>query len=229
MIIEEMHVRPKEGLIPELGARLESLAKYYLKEKGSFHFALAGGGTPLALYKYMRDSGTFPHHEIDYYFGDERRVPPDHPDSNYRAAVEVLFPSSTFRIESLKVHRMIGEEPDGDKAAREYEALLPESLDVVLLGMGEDGHTASLFPGAPALKESERLVAATKGPKPPPDRLTLTLKAINAARFRFLLFTGEGKREPAKRLLFGGSGGEQLPVQMLESAAIFCDPKVFQE
>ena len=110
--------------------------------------ALAGGGTPRATYEVLGTSAlaaAVPWAAISWYFGDERAVPPDHPESNYRAAREALFAN---RPEALaRVHRMPGDAADLEQAARDYGELLPDPLDLLLLGIGEDGHTASLFPG----------------------------------------------------------------------------------
>lgn len=157
---------------------------------GLFRLGLAGGDTPRAIYGEMaRLAGDFPWDKVQITFGDERCVPPDDKDSNYRMANESLL--SVVPIPAGNVFRMKGE-IDPATAAAEYEAQLAavaarfgEPLyrhDLLLLGMGPDGHTASLFPGSPAVEETARQVIPATGPKPPPQRLTMTFPLINAAR-----------------------------------------------
>jgi 6-phosphogluconolactonase len=123
-------------------------------------------------------------------FGDERCVPPDHPDSNYKMAREALLD----RVAPATVHRMPAE-LGPDEGATEYSstiaALLP--LDVVVLGVGEDGHTASLFPGHPVLEAKGLVAGVRNSPKPPPERVTLTLEVLRGARQVIILATGAGK------------------------------------
>src|SRR5262245_53289287 len=179
-----------------------SLAGRALGARRQFAVALAGGATPRRLYEVLRE----PHHAfqvvwqaVQIYFGDERCVPPGHEASNERMASETLL--SHVPIPPGHVHRMSGEDPDPARAAAAYEAAVRETmgsggstprLDLVLLGMGEDGHTASLFPGGPELEETGRLVV----PSVSPDgmkRLTMTLPLINAARVVAVLVAGESK------------------------------------
>jgi 6-phosphogluconolactonase len=146
---------------------------------------------------------------LDVYFGDERAVPANHPDSNYRMAEEALLGRVPFTAE--RIHRMRAESPDRAEAAREYDALLPDALDVIVLGIGEDGHTASLFPGSAALSELKRRVVPVIGPKPPPERLTITPPVIQAARECLMLASGAGKAGPVARALLGPSDPLSCP------------------
>jgi 6-phosphogluconolactonase len=129
---------------------------------------------------------------VSVLFGDERCVPPDHPDSNYRMARHALLD----RVAPATVHRMPAE-LGPDEAAGLYAHIVASvaPLDVVVLGVGEDGHTASLFPGHPALKASGLVIGIRDSPKPPPKRVTLTLAALQAARRVIILATGAGKAE----------------------------------
>lgn len=167
-----------------------------LRRRGVFHLGLAGGKTPRGLYELL---ATEPWRErIDWtrthaWFGDERCVPFDHPDSNFGMASAALL--SHVSIPPSQVHRMRGEiEPDS--AARAYEAELHAAggpLDLLLLGMGADGHTASLFPGAAELEERRRWVIPAVAPVEPRRRLTLTLPAIRQARSVTVLVAGIDK------------------------------------
>jgi len=169
--------------------------------------ALAGGSTPKELYGLLasedyRDRTDWD--EVQVFFGDERAVPPNHPDSNYglaRKALLDLVPS-----DPALVHRMEADDPDLEAAADRYAQLLPPHLDLVLLGMGTDGHTASLFPGTDALDEQERRCVAGLAPNGS-RRLTLTYPAINAAHHVLFLALGESKREALARI----RAGEALP------------------
>lgn len=160
--------------------------------------ALAGGSTPRPLYRALAEQN-YPWPEVEVFFGDERCVPPDHADSNFRMAHDALLAQVPARV-----HPMPGE----TCAADAYERILRErfgdevpSLDLILLGLGEDGHTASLFPGNPALDERDRWVVRVERPDHP--RLTLTLPVLSAARAAMFLIEGEAKREPLRKLLDG--------------------------
>lgn len=184
--------------------------------RGAFRVALTGGETPRSTYQLLatRRDIDWPH--IEVFWGDERAVPPQHPDSNFRLAHETLL--SHLPILPQQVHRMPADWPDLDGAALAYENLLrdrlgdPPRFDLVLLGLGEDGHVASLFPRHPAVRETRRLVVATPAPAIAP-RLTLTLPAINAAREVLFLVTGSRKSDVVRRILSGPRDPEALPAQ----------------
>jgi 6-phosphogluconolactonase len=189
-------------------------------ERGKASLALAGGTTPKATYELL--SGLpVDWSLVDIFFGDERCVPADHSDSNYRMAKAALFDRITLPAE--RVHRMQGELEDRDAAARAYEAELPQRLDVVVLGIGEDAHTASLFPGAPALNEKLRRVLPVSGPKPPPNRLSLTPPALTAARLCIVLASGAGKAEPVRRALKDPIDFVATPIQLAREGVWFID------
>ena len=151
-----------------------------IAERGRCALSLPGGRTPEPVYRELAAGSSVDWTRVDVFFGDERAVPPDHPDSNYRMVHAALL--SRVPIPVAQVHRMEAERTDRESAAREYERLLPPRLDVLLLGMGADGHTASLFPGAAALDERQRRVVAVVGAKPPAERLTITPPVIEDAR-----------------------------------------------
>jgi 6-phosphogluconolactonase len=178
-------------------------ARKAIGQHGLFRLGLTGGRSPhpvnIAL---LAQAGDLPWNKVQLTFGDERCVPPDHHDSNFREAKESLIDPAG--VPPGNVFRMRGE-IDPETAAQEYEAKLAavaarfgEPLythDLLLLGLGEDGHVASLFPGSSALDETTRLVLPVIGPKPPPQRITLTLPLINAARHVLFFVPDLAKRE----------------------------------
>lgn len=203
-------------LAPRTAEWLAEVLQRTLAGGGRCSFALSGGKTVGPIYRILAGM-KLPWERVDFYFADERCVPPDNPESNYFLAEETLFRPGGISLQ--QVRRMEGEREDRDAAARDYEALLPPVLDVVLLGMGEDGHTASLFPGLASVEEKERKVLAVVGPKPPPWRLTLTLPVLNAARNVLFAVAGEGKRDAARRVF----SGEDLPSGRIQNAVWIMD------
>ena len=195
-----------------------------IKRRGHCTLALAGGATPRPVYERMAVpplANRVAWDRVAIYFGDERCVPPDHPESNYRMAHEVLL--RHVPIPSASVHRMEGERADADAAARDYERHLPAALDLLLLGMGEDGHTASLFPGSPAIAERTRRVVAVIRPSPSPRRLTITPRVIGAADTVFVLVAGACKAATVVRALEGAYVPDELPVQLARRGTWFID------
>jgi len=189
-----------------------------IKEKGRFTVALAGGSTPRALYELLatgyRDALDWS--KVHVFFGDERTVPPDHEDSNYRMAHEALL----SRVPVSSVHRMRGELDPGEAAALYEEELTaffdgPPRFDLVLLGIGEDGHTASLFPRTPALDVRDRWVVENPVEKLGTTRITLTAPAINAARKVAFLVAGEGKAEALREILEGDADPRDYPAKLV--------------
>ena len=183
-----------------------------IQARGDCVVALSGGSTPNLLYAALT-SDDWKHQcqwdRMVFMFGDERAVPPDHPDSNYGLAQRALF--RPLGIGPAQVHRMKGESVDLERAAETYEQTIRAvtrcpapaipCIDVVLLGLGEDGHTASLFPGTSALEEQTRLVAVGQSPKGITARLTLTLGVINRATVVLFLVTGAGKAQTVRAVL----------------------------
>ncbi len=179
---------------------------------GRFLLALSGGRTPERLYRTLASApfaGRFDWSRTTFLFSDERCVPPDHPDSNFGLAREALF--RPLGISPDRIYRMEGERTDPDRAARDYENRLrsacgtsPERLprlDLVLLGLGRDGHTASLFPGNDAVRERDRAVTVGQAPSGPSARLTLTLGVINRASVVLFLVTGPDKARIVRTVL----------------------------
>jgi 6-phosphogluconolactonase len=185
--------------------------------------ALAGGNTPLLLYRELTcpAGADIPWDRVEVFWGDERTVPPENPDSNFGAARDALL--SSVPIPAGNVHRMCGEAADPRAAAMEYEEELRRCFglaggelprfDVVLLGMGTDGHTASLFPGSATLDEQDQLVTASRVQSLGVWRLTLTLPVLNAAAAVVFLVSGADKAETLARVLDGPYLPRELPAQ----------------
>lgn len=202
-------------------ARFEAEVKAAIAARGSFSWALTGGSVAEAFYPVLADS-PLPWDRIDFFWGDERAVGPDDPDSNYALANELLL--QPVRAPAARVHRMRGEEPDLDAAARAYEGemagvLGPSlALDLVVLGVGPEGHVCSLFPGHPLLRERSRRVAAIlDSPKPPPRRLTFTPPVLEAARMVCVAGFGDSKAAAIAEAL--DVPDSQLPVALALRAA----------
>jgi 6-phosphogluconolactonase len=192
-----------------------------IAERGSCALGLAGGRTPEPVYRELASGSSIDWERVDVFFGDERAVPPDHPESNYRMVDLALL--CRVPIPSGNIHRMEAERVDREAAAREYERLLPPRLDVLLLGMGPDGHTASLFPGSAALDERHRLVVAVLGSKPPAQRLTITPPVIEAARNVAVIATGEDKALMVAHAIEGPLAPKAVPVQLARRGVWFLD------
>ena len=201
-----------------------AMAGRALGSGGRFTVALAGGETPRLLYG-MLTSDHFAFQivwpAVHVYFSDERCVAPYDPRSNYRMASETIL--SKVGVPEGNIHRMRGEE-EPVRAAAQYDRLLREQLgptpsfDLVLLGMGADGHVASLFAGSPALAADDRLTAVSQGPDGL-ARLTLTLPVINAARAVAILVAGETKAATLREVLGTGMPDRGLPVQRVRPAS----------
>ena len=190
---------------------------------GRFSVALSGGNTPRQLYARLAkpDLASRVNWEaVHLFWGDERCVPPDHADSNYRMAMESL----RVPIPEKNIHRIQGELPPEEAAAR-YENQLRDffgdapRFDLILLGLGDDGHTASLFPFSPTLHERTLWVAAVAHETPPPPlvpRVTLTLPVLNAARQIVFLVSGAGKAERLAEVLHAPTASHPLPASMIQ-------------
>ncbi len=206
---------------------VHSLGQEAIQANGQFLIALSGGTTPETLYRALASpafTDRFDWSRTTFFFSDERCVPPDDSRSNYALANNTLF--TPLNITPSQVCRMAGESRDPQAAAREYEQQLrratntsPSSsptLDLVLLGLGEDGHTASLFPGSPALRDNKNLIAVTQSPKDPPTRLTMTLGVINRASVILFLVAGAGKAGVVRAILDPKTEAErQLPASLV--------------
>lgn len=220
-----------DALCEAAAAEFLSTAADAVQEHGSFSVALAGGSTPKALYAMLATDPQLRTQlqwdKLYFFFGDERHVPPDHPDSNFRMAQEAML--SKVSLSPQQVARIKSEYADAQQAAREYEQTLRDffclaagqlpRFDLVLLGMGPDGHTASLFPGTRALREGKRLVVSNWVEKLGTDRITITVPVLNNAARVLFLVQGEEKASALKAVLDGPRNPGQLPAQLIQPAS----------
>jgi len=191
-----------------------------LLQKGSATVMLTGGRSAAQLYTEWKKLPNFKKIiNTTFYFGDERCVPTDHPESNYGMIMQTLLKDGLPN--NCKIHRMQAEKQDVEKFAKAYEKLLPNSIDIMLLGIGEDGHIASLFPNSPQLHEQKRLCLPIIGPKPPCKRLTVTPPVIKSAQTTYILALGREKQKIVEQVKQQPADINRLPVQMVENP-IWC-------
>ncbi len=218
-----------DGAVRALAAHLVRDARARVSSTGRFTLALTGGKTPRPLYEALgtvhRDD--FPWAETEFFWSDERAVSPDDADSNQRLARETLLAHGL--APDTRIHPMVRSAEDAqdpERAAVAYEQRLREltgddrpSLDAVLLGLGEDGHVASLFPGARSLREQARSVIVVRdSPKPPPVRLTMTVPQINRSAAVHLLVVGDDKADAVQATLDGARDSDRWPAQGIAPA-----------
>ncbi|HEX3530414.1 MAG TPA: 6-phosphogluconolactonase [Thermoanaerobaculia bacterium] len=196
--------------------------------RGTFSLVLSGGSTPRELYRLLADErepyrARVAWERVHLWWGDERHVPPDHEESNFRMAREVLLAHAPpVPIPAANVHRIRAEDPDAARAAAEYDALLAPlaspRFDLVLLGLGADCHTASLFPGTEALAERRRLAVSVWVEKLSTHRITLTVPALSDAAQVLFLVAGEDKAAALARVLDGDEPPESCPARAVVPA-----------
>ena len=197
------------------------LAKEAIRERDSFTVALSGGSTPLLMYKHLLDAA-IPWERVSFYFGDERNVSPDEDASNFKGANTSLF--RPLRIREDHIYRWKTELKTPDAVAEDYAQTLHKlspdhpRFDLILLGMGSDGHTASLFPGTDALNEKQRSAVANWVPQLGSWRFTLTYPVINNARNAMFLVAGEDKASTVKEVIEGEARPTELPSQGIQPA-----------
>ena len=204
-------------------ARLvERSARKAIAHRGVFRLGLAGGSTPRGLYAKLASEpcrSRIDWTRVEIFWGDERCVPPDHADSNFRMANELLI--SRLDIPKESVHRIRGELGPERAAKRYAEELIAATgedvprFDLVLLGMGDDGHMASLFPDTPDLTAERRMVIPTVSPKSPNERVSLSLRTINAARAVVFLVAGESKAEKLAEVWKAPEPRSDLPASLV--------------
>ena len=234
--------RPQIQVLPDAAALAETATGHFIRwateavaARGRFTVALSGGSTPAGLYRRLAagpERGLVSWARTFVFFGDERCVPPDQPESNYRLAREALL--NAVRVPAEQIFRMPAELPGAEAAAgyaRQIEQVLAAladkpgavpRFDLILLGLGDDGHTASLFPGMPALSERTRLVVWTPVPanvRPAVSRLTLTLPVLNAARHVLFLVAGSSKARAAQTILAPAQASQPLPAARVRPTA----------
>jgi 6-phosphogluconolactonase len=203
------------------------LASQAIAARGQFSVALSGGSTPKGMYTLLASDAykdKIDWSKVQLFWGDERSVPPTDSQSNFRMANETMI--SKIAIPPENVHRMQAEAEDIEAAAKDYENVLKQVLnftdgeqpcfDLILLGMGDDGHTASLFPGTKALAEKNRVVVVNWVEKFHTNRMTFTAPAINNARNVVFMAAGENKRHPLKEVLIGERNPELYPSQLVQ-------------
>ena len=219
------------AIYPDLGTLSQEAARYIVRlaseaivTHGRFTIALSGGSTPKKLYSLL---GSEPYRrqmdwaQVEIFWSDERCVPPDDPESNYAMAQQVLL--SKIPLPANQVHRMPADQPDREAASLAYAEEMQRTFgtdgiptfDLIQLGMGPEGHTASLFPHQPSLHEQERLVMPVSVPKPPPERLTFTPPLLNAARHILFLVTGSEKSDAVHAVLEGVYNPDEYPAQIV--------------
>jgi 6-phosphogluconolactonase len=225
-------------VLPDVSALSRAAADEFLQAtraaidaRGRFMVALAGGSTPKAIYSLLANdqktkANVLPWEKVHIFFGDERQVPPEHPDSNYRMASEALL--SQVPIPLANIHR-IRAELEAAGAAAEYEAELRSVVhpgadamprfDLIMLGMGPDGHTASLFPGSAALAERRSLVSANWVEKLNGYRITFTFPLLNAAAEVLFVAGGPDKADMLRKVLRGDPSGQRYPAQDIRPAS----------
>lgn len=205
---------PKQWVVTLLN-RTEDLVHDFLLNQGACRIMLTGGRSASHLYtawaEILRSSSNLS--GIHFYFGDERCVPPGDPQSNYGLAVNTLFPNGIPN--GIQFHRMEGDAVDLDGAAEQYATTLPESIDILLLSVGEDGHIASLFPHSPALKEAGRKVLPVLAPKFPSQRLTVTGPFIRSAKKVLVMAVGKQKRRIYEDALTDPGDIDSLPARLV--------------
>jgi 6-phosphogluconolactonase len=218
----EIYPTPHD-LVRGAAGRIASLLAECVQARGRAMIALSGGGTPRHVYRALASDSLqpgVPWENVHVFWGDERCVPPDHPESNFGMANETLL--SRLKIPAGNIHRIMGEKNPQDAARRYDEELrrtfpvdgleLPK-FDVMLLGLGDDGHTASLFPGTPVIEQQRWLAIAVRPNGQETARITLTFPVINNSRHVLFLVSGKGKSPILAEVLHGS--GTMLPAQLV--------------
>lgn len=228
------HIRPRierfqgpEQLSRAAAEQFVRLARENIALGGKFTVALSGGSTPHRLYQLLAEP--FYQREVDWnrvecFWGDERTVPPDHPDSNFNLVYHTLL--EKLPCPEKRIHRFKVEIKDRQKAARDYQEEIarlfgvpeygePPALDLILLGLGVDGHTASLFPYTEAVRETRRWVTCHYVPALKTDRFTLTAPILNRGKTVLFLVSGQDKANALQTVLNGPTDPEQFPAQLI--------------
>jgi 6-phosphogluconolactonase len=223
--LEIRRLTTPQDLFQAAAEEVVSLAHAALSERGRFTIALSGGSTPRNLYTLLASNarGALPWQQMFFFWGDERHVPPDDAESNYRMANEAML--AKIPVPAANVFRVPAENPDAEAAAQAYDQTLRKffaaeagefpRFDLILLGMGPDGHAASLFPETAALEEKSRWVVANWVEKMKTSRITFTLPVLNAARCVTFLVSGADKASVLHEVLEGKAPGEKYPSKLV--------------
>lgn len=214
-----------DTLSQEAAEYIVRIANEAINNFGRFTIALSGGTTPKKLYTLLGSepySSQIDWGRVDIFWSDERCVPPDDAESNFRMAQEVLL--SKISIPAQQIHRMPADQQDRDAASLAYTREMQRTFgvdgvpafDLIQLGMGPEGHTASLFPHQPSLHEQQRLVMPVSVPKPPPARLTFTPRILNEARHILFLVTGKEKADAVHAVLESEYQPDEYPAQIVQ-------------
>lgn len=223
-------VLPDASAVAEATAdRFVAAARGAIEANGIFRVALSGGSTPKAAYPLILEPArrdTVDWSRVEFFWGDERAVPPDDPESNFGVAYQMLI-AQLPNVRPELVHRMPAEAPDIDAAAMSYESEIrlafgargdtPPAFDLIWLGVGPDGHTASLFPGTAALEEERRWVVANWVPQQDTWRMTFTYPLLTVARDVIIVVTGADKADPIRAIRASGSG---LPAERVSGERV---------
>jgi 6-phosphogluconolactonase len=225
MSLELEIVSSPDKLFHTAASQFVKLANDAVRAKGSFTVALSGGSTPRGLHSVLVNefAGAVPWNRLFFFWGDERHVPPDDPESNYRMAYESLL--SRLPVDPSKIFRVHSENPDANAAAIEYEQTISTAFalqdlaiprfDLILLGLGPDGHTASLFPRTAALQEHARLVIANRVEKLSTDRITFSLPLLNNAANVMFLVEGQAKASAVESVFDPKTDGRDFPAKLV--------------
>ena len=223
MTAPEVVVARTEDFPAVAAARIAKELNDALQRRDHVSLCLSGGSTPRPVYQALGNGLVDLEPDwssVDVYFGDERCVDPEDPESNFRLVQESLIEPLGRR--APVVNRMEGERQPAEAASR-YGMFLPELFDLLVLGVGEDGHTASIFPFSSTLDQEEAGVAVAYGPKPPNPRLTITPPVLTSARRTIILATGAGKADVVQRALRGPYEPRELPIQLATGAVWILD------
>ena len=221
-----LHVFESKEALAEAAAAAIAAVTMESQERGiEPRLALSGGRTPVDAYRLLGlgRAGIRAHwSRVTVFFADERDAPPNEPESNYWEVRKLFLEPA--HVPPERVHRMRADDPDLEGAARAYERLLDGPLELLVLGIGEDGHTASLFPGSPWIAERERrVVAVLDSPKPPPSRLSIAPRVIAEARQVLVLASGAEKASAVARALAAAGDSARVPARLARERLWYVD------
>jgi 6-phosphogluconolactonase len=211
------------GLARAAAEEITKSAEEAIAARGWFTIALSGGNTPKPVYRLLAQEPRIDWDRVHVFWGDDRHVPPNHPGSNFGMAMDMLLSKVSIPLDN--VHRMRTEKPDAQRVAAEYEWTLRSAFDLdddewprfdlVLMGIGADAHTASLFPGSDAVRERSRLAIAPWVSSLGTFRVTLTAPVFNHAALALFLVSGEEKAEALRAVLEGDFQPDRFPAQVV--------------